>query len=172
MTPSGTINPEVKFIAANHAGVAFSVKHDELRVPPFTMIDKITSFYVTIKNRTANEVSSPPGEFLLKDGDGRQYRAIPSKQVREIIINNTVYLVPSFCRLLLILKTRSDWPMPIPSRAHCLSMRSTTPENFHPCVDRGANPWQLKGLWRSLFFADLEKTGYAELQLLPMLKLQ
>lgn len=32
--------------------------------------------------------------FLLKDGDGRQYRSINPEQVREIVSKDTVYLIP------------------------------------------------------------------------------
>ncbi len=65
-TPSGTLNLEDKSITESHSGVAFTVKHDELSVAPYAMVDNITSFYVTIDNRTVIAVSFPPRRFCSK----------------------------------------------------------------------------------------------------------
>ena len=93
-TPTGTINLEEKSITEVRDGIAFTVKVDELNVSPYQLIDNITSFHVTIDNRTEKQVSFPPQVFLLKDGSGRQYRAITPERVREIVSKDTVYLIP------------------------------------------------------------------------------
>ena len=61
---------------------------------PYPMVDNITSFHVTIDNRTAEQVSFPSQAFILKDGSDRQYRSITPERVREIVSKDTVYLIP------------------------------------------------------------------------------
>ncbi len=65
-TPSGVVDSEAKSITEIHDGVAFTVKHDELSVAPYAMVDNITSFYVTIDNRTASSGFFPPRHFCSK----------------------------------------------------------------------------------------------------------
>lgn len=93
-TSTGTINPEDKSITEVRDGVAFTVKLDELSVVPYQMVDNVASFHVVIENGTDKEVSFPAKSFLLKDGNGRQYRTISAERVREIVSKDTVYLIP------------------------------------------------------------------------------
>ncbi len=93
-SPTGTINHEEKSITETRGGVSFTVKLDELSVSPYEMVDNITSFHVSIENRTGAEISFPSHAFLLRDGSNRQYRSITPEQVREIVSKDTVYLIP------------------------------------------------------------------------------
>ncbi|GEM_PF-898150 len=93
-TPTGTINPDEKSITEIRDGVAFTVKLDQLSVAPYQLVDNITSFHITIDNRTDKQVSFPSQAFLLKDGSNRQYRSITPERVREIVSKDTVYLIP------------------------------------------------------------------------------
>lgn len=58
-TATGTINPEDQSITEIRDDVAFTVKMDELSVAPYQIVDNITSFHVTIDNRTGKPVSYP-----------------------------------------------------------------------------------------------------------------
>jgi hypothetical protein len=93
-TPTGIINSEEKSITEIRDGVAFTVKLDELSMAPYQMVDNITSFHVSIDNRTAKQISFPSQAFILKDGSARQYRSITPERVREIVSKDTVYLIP------------------------------------------------------------------------------
>lgn len=93
-TPTGTINLEEKSLTEVRDNIAFTVKLDELSVAPYQRIDNISSFHVTIDNRSNSPVTFPPQNFLLKDGDNRQYRSISPERVREIVSKDTVYLIP------------------------------------------------------------------------------
>ncbi len=93
-TSTGTINSEEKSMTEIRDGVAFTVKLDELSVGAYPMVDNITSFHVTIDNRTDKQVSFPSQAFLLKDGSNRQYRSVTPERVREIVTKDTVYLIP------------------------------------------------------------------------------
>jgi len=93
-TSTGTINSEENSMTEIRDGVAFTVKLDELSVGAYPMVDNITSFHVTIDNRTDKQVSFPSQAFLLKDGSHQQYRSVTPERVREIVSKDTVYLIP------------------------------------------------------------------------------
>jgi len=63
-------------------------------VQPYQLVDNLTSFHLTIDNRTDREITIPLEAVLLKDGEGRQYRSITPERVREIVSKDTVYLIP------------------------------------------------------------------------------
>ncbi len=93
-TPTGTINSEDNSQTETHEGVSFTVKLDQLSVSPYQLVDNITSFHVNINNHTENQISFPSRAFLLKDGNGQQYRSITPDRVREIVSKDSVYLIP------------------------------------------------------------------------------
>jgi hypothetical protein len=93
-TPTGVINPEEKSLTETHEDVSFTVKLDQLSVAPYQHVDNIASFHVDINNQTTSQVSFPSRAFLLKDGNGRQYRSILPEKVREIVSKDSVYLIP------------------------------------------------------------------------------
>lgn len=167
-TPSGTINSEDKSITETHAGIAFTVKHDELSVAPYAMVDNITSFYVTIDNRTPNAVSFPPQAFLLKDGDGRQYRSVTPERVREMVSKDAVYLIPYPYVGYYYLEDQERL-------AYANTFKSALPfyAEYHPqdIFTRALTQESILGNSKVsgdvYFIADLEKSGYAELQVFP-----
>jgi hypothetical protein len=93
-TPTGVINPADNSLTETHDGMSFTVKLDQLSFGPYQQVDNITSFHVNINNQTESQVSFPSGAFLLKDGNGRQYRSITPERVREIVSKDSVYLIP------------------------------------------------------------------------------
>jgi len=93
-TPTGIINPEDNSLTETHDGVSFTVKLDQLSFGPYQQVDNITSFHVNINNQTESQISFPSSAFLLKDGNGRQYRSITPERVREIVSKDSVYLIP------------------------------------------------------------------------------
>jgi hypothetical protein len=93
-TPTGIINPADNSLTETHDGVSFTVKLDQLSYGPYQQVDNITSFHVNIDNQTESPISFPSSAFLLKDGDGRQYRSITPERVREIVSKDSVYLIP------------------------------------------------------------------------------
>lgn len=165
-TPSGVVDSAAKSITEIHDGVAFTVKHDELSVAPYAMVDNITSFYVTIDNRTASAVSFPPQAFLLKDGDGRQYRSVTPERVREMVSKDAVYLIPYPYVGYYYLEDQKRL-------AYANTFSSSLPfyAEYHPqdIFTRALTQEPVLGNSKVsgdvYFIADLEKTGYAELQL-------
>lgn len=93
-TPTGIINPEDNSLTETIDGLSFTVKLDQLSFGPYQQVDNITSFHVDINNQTDSQVSFPSSAFLLKDGNGRQYRSITPEKVREIVSKDSVYLIP------------------------------------------------------------------------------
>jgi (2Fe-2S) ferredoxin len=93
-SPTGTIDPDNNTITEVRDGVAFTVGLDETSVVRYRDISNITAFYIEIDNRSAEQVSYPPQQFLLKDAEGHQYRAVPPERVREIVSSDMVYLIP------------------------------------------------------------------------------
>ena len=165
-TPTGTINPDEKSITEIRNGVAFTVKLDQMGVAPYQLVDNITSFHITIDNRTEKQVSFPSQAFLLKDGSGRQYRTITPERVREIVSKDTVYLIPYPYVGYYYLEdqarvTQSDTfssSLPFYAEYHPQDIftRALTEE---PVL----NGSRVAGV--IYFIADLERTGYAEVLL-------
>ena len=93
-SPTGKLNLADQSITESRNGVTFTVKLDSLSVSSHPMVDTISAFHVSIDNQTESQVSYPPRVFILKDGDGRQYRSISPERVREIVSKDTVYLIP------------------------------------------------------------------------------
>lgn len=93
-TPTGKINPTDQSITETRGGVAFTVKLDALSVSTQPTIDSIAAFHVTVANQTGETISFSPQAFVLRDGDGRQYRSVTPEAVREIVSRDTVYLIP------------------------------------------------------------------------------
>jgi len=167
-TATGTINPTDNSLTEIRGDVAFTVKLDELSVAAYPMVDNITSFHVSIDNRTDLPVAYPSRAFLLKDGSGRQYRSIPPERVREIVSKDTVYLIPYPYVGYYYLEdqamvTNADTfssSMPFYAEYHPQDIftRALTEEPIHK---------RSKAAGVVYFIADLEQSDYAELQVFP-----
>jgi len=167
-TPTGTINPDDQSITEVRGDVAFTVKLDELSVAPYQQVDNISSFYVEIDNRSDSQITFPPQNFLLKDGDNRQYRIVTPERVREIVSKDTVYLIPypyvGYYYLEDHMQAAQDQAfsssMPYYAEYHPQDIftRALTEE---PVLKKS----KVSGV--IYFLADLEKTNFVELQVFP-----
>ena len=165
-TPTGTVNLEEKSITEIRDGVAFTVKLDQLSVASYQLVDNITSFHVIIDNRTEKQVSFPTQAFLLKDGNGRQYRSITPERVREIVSKDAVYLIPypyvgyyyleDQARVTFADTFSSSLPFYAEYHPQDIFTRALTEEP----ILKGS---KVAGV--VYFIADLERTDYAELLL-------
>lgn len=167
-TSTGTINLEEKSLTETHNGISFTVKVDELSVAPYQMVDNVTSFHVAIDNQTERQVSFPSRSFLLKDGDGRQYRSVTPERVREIVSKDTVYLIPYPYVGYYYLEDQEKV-----SREDTFSSSLPFYAEYHPqdIFTRALTEEPiLKGSKVSgvvYFIASLERTDYAELLVFP-----
>jgi hypothetical protein len=93
-TATALLNPADQSLTETRDGVAVSVRIDQQSVQPYQLTDNLTSFQITIDNRSAQQVTFPHDAFLLRAGDGQQYRSITPERVREIVSKDTVYLIP------------------------------------------------------------------------------
>lgn len=93
-TATAVLSPSADALTEVRDGIAVTVWVDELSVQPYQLIDNLTSFFVTVDNRTDQQAAIPLDAFVLRDGEGRQYRAITPERVREIVSRDTVYLIP------------------------------------------------------------------------------
>lgn len=167
-TPTGIINPEDNSLTETYDGVSFTVKVDELSVAPYQMIDNVASFHVAIDNQTDQQVSFPSKSFLLKDGDGQQYRSVTPERVREIVSKDTVYLIPYPYVGYYYLEDQMRV-------SHEDTFSSSLPfyAEYHPqdIFTRALTEQPvLKGSKASgviYFIANLERTNYAELLVFP-----
>ena len=167
-TSTGTINTEEKSITEIRDGVAFTVKLDELSQSSYQMVDNITSFHVSIDNRTEEQISFPSQAFILKDGNNRQYRSITPERVREIVSKDTVYLIPYPYVGYYYLDDQAKV-----SNADTFSSSLPFYAEYHPqdIFTRALTEEPiLKGSTVAglvYFIADLERTNYAELLVFP-----
>lgn len=93
-TVTAMVNPADNSLTEVHDGVAVTARLDQLSVQPYQLVDNLTSFHIIVDNQTDKPVEIPIEAFLLKDGDGRQFRIITPERVREIVSKDTVYLIP------------------------------------------------------------------------------
>lgn len=93
-TATARLDPAAGALTEIHAGIAVTVRLDQLSVQPYQMIDNLSSFHVTVDNRSGEQLRIAGDLFLLRDGEGRQYRTVAPEQVREIVGRDTVYLIP------------------------------------------------------------------------------
>ncbi len=167
-TATGKINPEDQSITEFYGDVSFTVKLDELSVAPYQIVNNITSFHVSIDNRTADAVSFPSKAFMLKDGGGQQYRSITPEKVREIVSKDTVYLIPYPYVGYYYLEDNA-------MMAHENTFTSNMPfyAEYHPqdIFTRALTEEPIlknsKAAGVVYFIADLEKSDYAELLIFP-----
>ncbi|MFC1779069.1 hypothetical protein ACFLZU_01840 [Thermodesulfobacteriota bacterium] len=167
-TPTGIINPEDNSLTETHDGVSFTVKLDQLSFGPYQQVDNITSFHVNINNQTESQISFPSSAFLLKDGNGRQYRSITPERVREIVSKDSVYLIPypyvgyyyleDQARVAYQNTFSSSLPFYAEYHPQDIFTRALTEE---PLLKKS----NASGL--VYFIADLERTNYAELLVFP-----
>lgn len=164
-TATGTINQEEQSITEMRDGVAFTVKVDELSVAPYQIVNNITSFHVEIDNQTDQPVSYPSKAFLLKDGNGQQYRSVTPEKVREIVSKDTVYLIPYPYVGYYYLEDQA-------MVTHADTFSSSMPfyAEYHPqdIFTRALTEEPIlkksKAAGVVYFIADLERSNYAELQ--------
>jgi len=167
-TPTGIINPEDNSLTETHDGVSFTVKLDQLSFGPYQQVDNITSFHVIINNQTESQISFPSSAFLLKDGNGRQYRSITPERVREIVSKDSVYLIPypyvgyyyleDQARVSYQDTFSSSLPFYAEYHPQDIFTRALTEE---PLLKKS----NASGL--VYFIADLERSNYAELLIFP-----
>ena len=93
-TATARLDPVDGSLTEVQDGVAVSVRVDQLAVQPYQLVDNLASFHVMLDNRTDRPVTFPLEAFVVRDGQGRQYRAISPEKVREIVSRDTVYLIP------------------------------------------------------------------------------
>jgi hypothetical protein len=170
-TPTGIINSEEKSLTETNDGVSFTVKLDQLSYAPYELVDNITSFHVNINNQTENPISFPSSAFLLKDGNGQQYRSITPERVREIVSKDSVYLIPypyvgyyyleDQARVAYQDTFSSSLPFYAEYHPQDIFTRALTEE---PVLKNS----KASGL--VYFIADLERTNYAEILIFPNLE--
>lgn len=167
-TPTGTINLEDQSLTETRDGVSFTVKIDQLNVAPYQQVDNIASFHIKINNQSESPVSFPSKAFLLKDGDGQQYRSITPERVREIVSKDSVYLIPypyvgyyyleDQTRVAYENTFSSSLPFYAEYHPQDIFTRALTEE---PILEHSGASGVV------YFIANLEKTNYAELLIFP-----
>ncbi len=93
-TATALLNPADQSLTETRDGIAVSARIDQQSVQPYQLTDNLTSFQITIDNRTDRQVTFPSSAFVLRAGDGQQFRPITPERVREIVSKDTVYLIP------------------------------------------------------------------------------
>lgn len=93
-TASAVLNPTDNSLTEDKAGVIISARVQDLEVAPYRMVDNVTSFYVTVNNKTGREVSIPLESFLLIDDEGNQFRPIEPGKIQGIVSRDSSYLIP------------------------------------------------------------------------------
>jgi hypothetical protein len=167
-TPTGIINSEDNSLTETYAGVSITVKVDELSVAPYQMIDNVASFHVAIDNQTDQQVSFPSKSFILKDGDGQQYRSVTPERVREIVSKDTVYLIPYpyvgyyYLEDQMKVSYEDTFSSSLPFYAEYHPQDIFTRALTEQPVLKGS-----KASGVIYFIANLERTNYAELLVFP-----
>lgn len=93
-TAATTLNTADNSLTQTTRGVAISARVQDREVVPYQLADNITSFYLTIRNRTSDTVTIPLESFVLVDSQGHQIRPIAPTQIQGIVSRNSEYLIP------------------------------------------------------------------------------
>lgn len=93
-TSTALLNPADNSLTEDKAGVTISARLQDLEVAPYRMVDNLTSFHVTVHNKTGHELSIPLDSFLLIDDEGNQFRPIEPGKIQGIVSRDSAYLIP------------------------------------------------------------------------------
>ena len=93
-TSAGTINLADNSLTLEKGSLTVTTRVRDLEYAPYRMVDNITSFEVTIYNRGTETVKVSLDSFILVDDRGQQYKPVSPEEVREIVRNDSPYLIP------------------------------------------------------------------------------
>ncbi len=88
------LNPNDNSLLQSKGNLVISARVQDLEVAPYRMVDNITSFYLTIRNKSDQPAIIPLESFLLVDSRGEQYRPIPPDEIQGIVRRDSEYLIP------------------------------------------------------------------------------
>jgi hypothetical protein len=93
-TANAILNPNDNSLLQSKGNVVISARVQDLEVAPYGMVNNITSFYLTIRNKSDQPTLIPLDSYLLVDSRGEQYRSIPPAEIQGIVRRDSEYLIP------------------------------------------------------------------------------
>jgi len=89
-----SIGPDKETVSATENGLTLAAKVQDLEFGPYTGVNNITAFYVTVTNNSDRERSVPLAAFMLFDQDKQLYRPLESDRVTALTHQEANYLIP------------------------------------------------------------------------------
>lgn len=93
-TAQMSIGLDKETVSATENGLTLSAKVQDLDFGPYTGVNNITAFYVTVTNNSEGERSVPLAAFMLFDQDKKLYRPLESDRVTALTRQEATYLIP------------------------------------------------------------------------------
>lgn len=93
-TAQMSIGSDKETVTATENGLTVSAKVQDLDFGPYTGVNNITAFYVTVTNNSDGERSAPLAAFMLLDQDKKLFRPLESDRVTALTRQEATYLIP------------------------------------------------------------------------------
>lgn len=90
----GRINAEDNSQTITSNGIEMTARVDETGVNSYNLETVVTSFFISIRNTTAREISFADESYILVDEGGTQYSVLTPERIREMLKKDSYYLVP------------------------------------------------------------------------------
>lgn len=91
---SGLINAVENSQTVITNGTEISVRVDDTAINAYNLDSTVTSFQISIKNKSGNEVAFSEESFVLVDENGLQYSLLTPDKVRDMLKKDSYYLMP------------------------------------------------------------------------------
>lgn len=91
---NGLINSVEKSQTVTDNGTEVSVRVDESAINAYNLDSTVTSFLISIKNNSGNEIAFSEDSFVLVDENELQYSLLTPDKVRDMLKKDSYYLMP------------------------------------------------------------------------------
>ena len=91
---NGLINPVENSQTVTDNGTEVSARVDESAINAYNLDSTVTSFQISIKNNSSNEIAFSEDSFVLVDENGLQYSLLTPDKVRDMLKKDSYYLMP------------------------------------------------------------------------------
>lgn len=93
-TPGGRINSVENSQTISNRDLEITARVDETGIDSYNLSDTVTSFHLSIKNISENEISFSDDSYIITDESALQYSYLTPEKIREMLKKDSYYLVP------------------------------------------------------------------------------
>ena len=91
---SGVVSAADNSLTVTKDGISMTAKNADINMFSANLEGAVAAFSVLVENQTDGEIAFAPESFLLLDNDNRQYAPLTPEKVKEIVSQDSYYLIP------------------------------------------------------------------------------